>query len=278
MTRLRAAPPSSPSAATRPRETRDCQTTPRPLAALASDQSDGAVVVPHRHRRAQLIHAITGVMTVSAESGSWVVPTDRAVWMPAETTHGIRMAGAVQIRTIYVEPTARPDLPTDCRVIEVSALLRDLILAAIDIPLDYELGGRDERVMELILDEVIAAPRLALHVPMPRHERLAALCAGLIADPAAPAQMEDWAASLAMSSRNLARLFRSETGMSFGDWCRRARLLLSLPRLASGASILEVALDHGYDSPSAFSAMFRRELGQPPSAYLRGKRPTSRED
>lgn len=45
-------------------------------------------------------------------------------------------------------------------------------------------------------------------------------------------------------------------------------LLASLDALAAGHSILEVALDLGYDSQSAFSAMFRRTLGVSPSLYF----------
>ncbi|WP_343713231.1 helix-turn-helix transcriptional regulator [Inquilinus sp.] len=251
----------------------DCQVTPRPLAAFPSDHEAGIVLPAHSHRRAQLIHAISGVMTVHAAPGSWVVPTGRAVWMPGGIEHEIRTASPIRMRTVFVEPDARPDLPRDCRVLQVSPLLRELVIAAMDLPLAYELGGRDQRIMELILDELRLATVLDLHVPIPRHPRLAALCGRFVADPSRPAEMEGWARSLAMSSRTMARLFRRETGMSFGDWCRRARVLLSLPRLAEGRSILEVALEHGYDSPSAFAAMFRRELGVPPSAYSpRGER------
>ncbi|PIF78256.1 AraC family transcriptional regulator [Variovorax sp. 54] len=244
------------------------ESTPRAVAVLATDPAGDAFIPPHAHRRGQLIHAISGVMMVSAAAGSWVVPPGRGVWGPPGMTHQIRMAGEVQMRTVFVEPGTRADLGTDCRVIHVGALLRELIVAAVSLPLDYAPGGRDERVMELILDEIEAAPALSLHVPMPRHARLAALCEALIRDPAQPATLDGWAARLHMNARTLARLFERETGMTFGAWCRQARLLLSLPQLAAGASILEVALAHGYESPSAFTAMFRRTLGMPPSQYL----------
>ncbi len=159
----------------------DCHRSPRPIAALASDYPHGYYIAPHRHLRAQLIHALTGVMTVISEHGSWVVPTGRAVWMPAGADHAVRFFGDVSMRTVFVEPDARPNLPGGCEVIEVSPLLREVIVAATRVPLDYEFGGRDHRVMELILDEVQAAPRLQLHVPMPRDARLMRLCERLIA-------------------------------------------------------------------------------------------------
>jgi AraC-like DNA-binding protein len=249
----------------------DCQLAPRPVAALASDHPDGEHIPPHHHPRAQLIHAVTGVMTVRSAGGSWVVPTGRAVWMPAHAEHAIRIAGDVAMRSVFIDPRARAALPIECEVIEVSAFLREAIIAATRIPLDYALDSRDHRVMELILDEIEAAPRLHLHVPLPRDPRLAALCERMIAAPSAPVALEGLAAEIHVSGRTLARMFHREVGMSFGDWLRRMRLLLSLPRLAAGASVLEVALEHGYDSPSAFTAMFRRSLGVAPSAYLAGR-------
>lgn len=246
----------------------DCERSPRPVAALASDHPDGEHIAPHQHPRAQLIHTLTGVMTVSSREGSWVVPTGRAVWMPAWQDHAIKIAGDVSMRTMFVREDARAGLSRSCEVIEVSPFLREAIVAATRIPLDYATAGRDARVMELILDEIAAAPRLHLHVPLPSDPALLRICQHLIAHPAEPATLESLAAQLHVSSRTLARMFQRETGMTFGQWLRRARLLLSLPRLAAGASVLEVALEHGYDSPSAFTAMFRRTLGVSPTAYL----------
>lgn len=191
--------------------------------------------------------------------------------MPEDIEHRIRIAGDVAMRTIYVQPQNRPSLPTCCEVIEVSPLLREAIIAATGIVLDYRDGGRDQRVMELILDEIEVAPRLLLHVPLPRNANLLQLCERMIAEPAEPVTLEGLAAEMSVSGRTVARLFHREVGMSFGDWRRRMCLLLSLPRLASGASILQVSIEHGYDSPSAFSAMFRRALGVSPTEYLATK-------
>lgn len=246
----------------------DCHRSPRAIAALASEYPHGYYIAPHRHLRAQLIHALTGVMTVMSEHGSWIVPAGRAVWMPAGSDHAVRFFSGVSMRTVYVAPDARPSLPGGCEVIEVSPFLREAIVAATRVPLDYAFGGRDHRVMELILDELETAPRLQLHVPMPRDLRLMGLCEQLVASPSAPVTLADLAAGINVSERTLARLFHRELGMSFGQWLRRMRLLLSLPRLAAGASVLQVALEHGYDSPSAYSAMFRRTLGIAPTAYL----------
>ena len=246
----------------------DCEASERPVAALAADYVHGDEVPPHSHRRAQLIHSVTGAMTVASDEGRWVVPAGKALWMPAGMAHQIRMAGSVCMRTVFVRPDVRDGLPQCCEVIEVSALLREAIIAAMAIPLDYAESGRHHRVMELILDELEQAPRLAMHVPFPSEPRLMQLCQHLLANPASAPSLDELAARIHVSGRTLARLFERELGMSVSIWRRRMCILLSLPRLAAGASLGQVALEFGYDSPSAFTAMFKRELGVAPTAYL----------
>ncbi|ALM87092.1 AraC family transcriptional regulator [Bordetella sp. N] len=243
--------------------------TERPVVAYSMDPADGTVIPAHAHRRGQMLYATAGVMLVRAAAGSWVVPPGRAVWVPPRTQHEIVMAGDVAMRTVFVEPGLRAGLWPTCQVFEVSPLLRELVIAAVELPRDYGTGGRAEHLMTLVLDEIERAQPLSLHVPIPAHAGLAALCRTLVRDPAREASLAAWAEVLHMHPRSLARLFLRETGMNLGVWCRETRLLLSLPRLAAGASVLEVALEHGYNSPSAFTAAFRRTFGAAPSLYLR---------
>lgn len=244
------------------------ESTPYGIAVLATDPPADTLIPRHAHRRGQLLYATSGVMIVRADAGSWVVPPGRAVWIAPGVSHEVELAGTVAMRTVFVEPDLCAGLGDVGRVIHVTALLRQLILSGVAVPLDHAKGGRDERLMALILDEMHAAPTLSLHVPLPQHPGLTRLCQRFIADPSQPATLDAWADILHMNARTLARQFRRETGMTFGAWRRQTRLLLSLPRLAAGVSILEVALEHGYDSPSAFTAMFRRALGVPPSLYI----------
>jgi AraC-like DNA-binding protein/quercetin dioxygenase-like cupin family protein len=246
----------------------DYQDVPRPIAAMAKDFPDGNRVAPHRHRRAQLVFAARGVMVVSTPEGTWVVPPNRAVWMPPETEHAIRSWGDVAMRTLYIRADLAATLPRQCCVIAVSPLLRELILRAVELPLLYDEAGPEGRVMALVLDEIRALPVLPLHLPWPQDGRLRRLCAAIEAEPASERTLEDWANGVGASSRTLARLFRRETGMSFGAWRQQVRLVDALGRLATGQKVTAVALDLGYQSPSAFTSMFRRALGRAPTRYF----------
>jgi len=246
----------------------DYQFVPRPVAVLSDDYPSGFVDPLHSHVRAQLMYAISGVTILSTHDASYVAPPQRAVWIPAGVEHEVRCRGRVQIRTLYVSSDAAPDLPMSCQVLEVSNLLRELILAALELPVEYDLEGRAARIMDLILDEIRCAPRIPLHVPMPSNERLAKICKTILADSAQHDDLDDWAAAAAMGRRTFTRSFRRETGMSFATWRQQVRLMDALSRLATGHSVTSTALDVGYNSPSAFTAMFRRTFGVPPTHYL----------
>jgi AraC-like DNA-binding protein len=158
-------------------------------------------------------------------------------------------------------------MPATCEVLEVTPLLRELIARATELPLEYDLRGQAGRLMRLLLDELAGLARLPYHLPMPRTAPLAAICRRLLDTPDDAATLQEIARGDGLSSRTLARHFRRHTGMSFAAWRRRARLLRALGLIAEGRPIVEVALELGYESPSAFSAMFRRELGAPPSSF-----------
>ena len=239
----------------------------RPLAGLAIDYPDGHRVKRHRHRRGQLVYAMSGVMVVDTDAGIWVVPPTRGVWVPAWVSHGIRMSGEPRMRTVFVEPGAAAHLPAQCCVLSVSPLLRELMAAAAEVPLDWEPDTRDGRLMMLLLDELRQEPVLPLHLPQPSEPRLARICRAIVRHPERQDGVADWARELGVDPKTVHRLFVRYTGMTFGRWRQQARLLAAMERLARGDRVLDVALDLGYESPSAFAAMFRKALGESPSAF-----------
>ena len=239
----------------------------RPVVAVGNDYPAGHVHPAHRHRRAQLLHAIAGTMVVSTDQGAWIVPPQQGLWVPAGVRHGFRMMGTVVTRSIYIEPAAARGLPSQCRVLEISSLLRQLLIEAVDLPVEYEAGSRAEAIINLLLLELRAARRHLLVVPFPADEALAARCRHFLENPSAHATIDAWAFALAMSRRTFTRVFRRETGLSLAEWRRRAAVLQAIPRLARGEPITTIALDLGYGSPAAFTSMFKRVLGTPPRLY-----------
>ncbi len=241
--------------------------TNRVMAAMEVNYPDGTSTDLHSHPRGQLLYAMAGVMIVRSAAGSWVVPPNRALWLIAGLEHEVRMCGDVKIRTVFVDASAAPHLPPKSCVIAVSPLLRELIVAAVDISIDYEEGGRDDRLMRLLLDELRVSDVLPLHLPAPSDRRIRTICDALTDYPADISTATQWAKRLNVTAKTVHRLFAKETSMSFAQWRQQARLLHALRRIACGDRIIDVAFDCGYASQSAFTAMFRKHFGMPPSVF-----------
>ncbi|GHB61663.1 transcriptional regulator [Streptomyces viridiviolaceus] len=250
----------------------------RAVLPIGTDYPPGHLLDWHEHRRAQFLHGATGVMVVDTVDGTWTVPPERAVLIPAATPHRVRMLG-VSTRSLYIEPDAVPWWPTTCTVVDVPPLLRELLLAAVEFEPDYDLSGRGGHVAALLLHEIAARTPLPFHVGMPASAELVALCREYLAAPDAAVTNEAWAARVAMSERAFTRRFRTETGDSPAVWRARARTLAAVPLLRT-ASVSEVAGRLGYASPAAFTAAFSRAFGVPPSRFTtsgdRGARPRGR--
>ena len=236
--------------------------------AYARTYPKGFDIPLHRHAWGQLIYARAGVMTVTvaspAQPGSWVVPPQRALWVPAETDHRIRCGTTLAMRTLYVAPATRA-LPDRCCVVNVPPLLRELILSGVEAP---GPPRRRRLLTALILNEIRAATVAPLHLPEPADPRLQRITGAIREQPGDARTLSAWAREAGASTRTLSRLFLAETGMTFRQWQRQARLLAALVRLAEGTPVTAVAFDLGYESPSAFISAFRRALGKTPRRYF----------
>jgi len=240
----------------------------QPVVSHASVNSAERHYAWHRHFRAQLVYASDGVMTVATAEGTWVVPPQQAVWVPAGILHEVSTQGPASLRFLYLHPLAAANLSTSCYVLAVSELLRALILRAFSFSKTYGPDSPEMRVTAVILDELRASRPEPLHLPMSADPRIKTVTAALTAQPALNDTLSQWALWVGASERTLARLFLKETGMTFGAWRQRLRLLTAVARLGEGDPVTSVAYDLGYDSPSAFIAMFRKNLGRTPGRYF----------
>lgn len=240
---------------------------PRPVVAVGNDYPPSHELDWHQHQRGQLLYATKGVVVLSTPEGAWVAPPERAIWTPGGCSHSVRMVGAVSTRSVLIDPDAYGSPGNSSRVIQVSPLLRALLETACGIEPEYDVAGRDGLVMDLLLAELARAPTVPLAVPFPKRPEIARRCQLFLERPTPHDTIDQWAAQLGMGRRAFTRAFRKETGLSFGVWKRQACLLIALPRLAAGEAVTTIALDLDYESPAAFTTMFKRLIGVAPSHY-----------
>lgn len=234
--------------------------------------TEGFEQTPHTHRHAHLILAVRGLITCDIAKGLWMVPPRCALWIPGGMEHSVRGVGTLELYALLVDPEHVPQLPSECCTVSVTPLLRELVISASRLPRLYDEEGPPGRLIQSMLDELIAAPVERLHLPLPTDPRLRKIADALAADPSDRATIGEWARWAAMSERTLCRLILQQTGMSFGRWRQQFHIMLALERLAGGEPVHTVAIDLGYESPSAFITMFKKALGQPPAKYLAVRR------
>ncbi len=250
----------------------------RPVGAMAKSYPAGYTGYLHSHPRGQFLYAESGTMKVTTGRGTWMVPPHRAVWFPPNSPHQTGTLSAVEMRTLYIRPDAcPPHAPQGPCVMRVSPLLRELVRAAMAMPIEYDEQGHDGRVIALLLEEICWAPSREIIVPQLRDLRLLAIEKVLASDPGDTRTLEEWAAFAGASARTLARLFLRDAGMSFRSWREQFRAQASVPRLMEGDSVTTLAGEFGYETPGAFTAMFRRVMGTTPSQYLANVRLSFRE-
>lgn len=241
----------------------------RMIISTATDYPENWLIAPHAHNKHQLIYAIEGVMVVHSADCQWIVPPSRGIWMPCGQVHAIRCVGTVKMRSVFVQPHCAPGLSQQTRTVSISPLLSELIKASVGLDATYPDDSREARLLRLIVDELVILPTLPLELRQPTDPRLQLICSTWQQNPADHSTVADWATHLQVDEKTLQRLFRKDTGMTFGQWRQQARLLMALEKIACGERIIEVALQLGYDSPSAFTSMFKKQFGMPPSAFFR---------
>lgn len=244
----------------------------REVATLALDLADGTCIETHRHPHGQLLYTTQGTLMVNTHQGCWVVPCNYGLWIPAEVAHWTRSLGATCIRTLYFAPQRTPGMPGECAVYAISNLVRELIIETSGMDLEIAKGSRHAPLVGLLLDELALARVSAIYLPRPKGQRLQALCQHLVQNRTLDWGLAECGSFLGLNIKTVQRWFHEDVGMSFGTWRKQARLLIALDRLAQGHNILDVSLDAGYSTPSAFTAMFKREFGLPPRTFQQPRR------
>lgn len=227
----------------------------------------------HRHAYGQLAYAAAGFLTLDADDATWVVPTDRAAWIPAGARHSLATRVRTWLHTIYLPTGAAPGLGDATTVVQVTPLVRELIAHVVGRgTLDLADPG-DHRLIDVLVDQVrlIDVAPLELRSPVDVRAREAAdlLRADPSRDPA------DVARTVGSSRRTLERRFREETALALGRWRQRAQILRAMELLSDGASVTDAGYGVGYATTSAFIAAFRRVTGATPGRFVERIRPAS---
>jgi AraC-like DNA-binding protein len=245
-----------------------CPKLPSPVTTLVYEFAHGHVIPEHFHPEDQLVYACRGVMTVRTGEGTWVVPAQRAVWIPARTPHSIVMSGAVSMRTLYLRARMVRGLPRICRVVNVSSLLQELLLHACTYPTLSRRSKIHAHLIDVLVDQLQIVRAIPLQLPSPSDPRAVRLAEILQRNPGEPYSLEEACKRAGASKRTIERLFQQETHLSLGKWRQQLRLMRSLPLLAAGEKLTHAALEAGYSTPSSFIAMFRKTLGTTPRRYF----------
>jgi AraC-like DNA-binding protein len=214
-------------------------------------------------------------MTVRTSIGTWVVPTHRAVWIPAKTPHTIAMSGTVAMRTLYLKPRLAAALPRGCCVLNVRPLLHQLVLHACTF-VNLQTKIKSQRhLIDLLLDQLETIEMVPLQLPNPSDRRALQIAQALLADPGDRRPLLHLCKGSGASKRTVERIYQDQVGMTFGRWRQQLRLMHAMRLLAEGTQVTYAALEAGYSTPSAFIYMFRKILGTTPKLYFETARAIS---
>lgn len=227
----------------------------------------GTVRLPQSDRWDQLVYASTGLVRVTTDGGAWVLPPQRAAWIPGGVQRTTRIVRRASMRTLYFPVHLRMRAPT-CQIFEVTPLVRELILHACRrAPLALD-DGANARLIGVFGDQLATLPVAPLELPNPPDGPAGVVASTLIDDPGTTRTTAQLASAAGASRRTVERAFVAATAMTVGQWRQRLRLLVALERLAAGEPVGRVATRVGYATQSAFGAMFKAQLGASPAAYV----------
>ncbi|PRD42301.1 AraC family transcriptional regulator [Phyllobacterium phragmitis] len=252
----------------------DPDLTSLPAVAHRLDFVEHEAEVPlHVHRKGQLILALHGAVTCTADNEIWIVPPNCGVWIPGGVPHSARATANARLNYLFVEPGAA-NLPEDCCTLSVSPMIREMVDRLARERADYLADSHAARLARVVLDELAEMPRERFNLPISCNPKIRAIADALTSEPSDRSTLCDWATRVAMSERTLARLLIRETGLTFGRWRQQLHLIVALRELASGATVQNVAAELGYDSVNAFITMFKKALGSTPAQYFAQRRAT----
>ena len=234
----------------------------------------------HSHAEAQLCGLDAGLAIMQTDTGSWLCPPGRCIWIPSGTVHSLRSCGKMSGWMLHMTEGVSDGLPSEPKVLALTPLLKQVVRRIVEWVAQPEVSTAKQRLVEVLKDEISNASQVKLNLPVPRDHALKRASEKLASGSENGNDLATLARESGLSERLLFRNFQQETGMSPGQWRRQAQVLRSLELLADGQSVTHTSLEVGYESTGAFIRAFRQVVGDTPATYAKqqrlGSRSTSR--
>lgn len=228
----------------------------------ARDVPGDSRIARHHHDEHQVVYTSTGAAEVRTGTGRWIVPADRAVWIPARCWHEHHFHGPARFHTVGLPDGALHRAGPV--VISVEPLLRELIIAC-STPCAY--GDAElARLRTVLGDQIARSPDEPYELPAPRDGRLRDACAIVEGDLSTTWPLADLGRRVGASSRTLSRLFRTEFAMTYPQWRTRLRLHHAVKYLADGSTVSATAHRCGWATTSAFIDVYRQTFDRTPGS------------
>lgn len=229
----------------------------------------------HTHEADQLAWMPAGSMELGLPGDRRQLRREHLAWIPAGLVHEMTFSEPGELVCVYADPALRPrgGRWNGARTVRVDELAGALLLHL----LDADPAGRLRwRCWSLLVDLLSVAAHDDEALALPRDPRARSIASALMADPADPRGLEDWASVAGVSSKTIGRAFLDGTGCTFREWRVRVRLHAAAGMLMRGVAVQDVAPAVGYESVSSFIAAFRARFSVTPAVYAASARASRR--
>lgn len=177
------------------------------------------------------------------------------------------MSHVVAYRSLYFDSELCVDVPDMVTVFSVNPLLRALIERMAFW--EWEKPQSEQvNTTALFFEELSAAPKENMALPLPSDRRLQRWLDGVVGDHYRPQPLNQVASTVGASAKTVTRIFTKETGMPYQSWRQQWRLLMAIQYLSEGKSVADTASELDFSSDSAFVSFFRQQTGETPGKYV----------
>lgn len=242
-----------------------------PITVVSRSIAANSGVDKHSHSWGQFVYANKGVLLVVTDTDRYIVPPEQGVWLLPGVAHEVSAISKVELTSFYFDNDLLGELPDKCCVLSVNFFLKTLIIEADSIAKNHLFSGSDDLLLKLILNRLSLAPDTIFQLPYPKDSRLLTMLSLIDNEPSNRYKLEQWGEKIGASSRTISRLFKKETGLNYTTWRQRLNIQIAISQLSKGMSITSISLCLGYESPSAFTHMFKENTGMTPSFYRDNK-------